>query len=269
MEDQKKKVLEFWDAASCGEELYLKGNEEKERFRNQMDQRYRLEPFILDFAKFEKYKGKKVLEVGVGLGADHQKFAEGGADLYGIDLTPRAVEHSRNRLKLFGLTSHLSAGDAENMPFTDNDFDLVYSWGVIHHSPNTPKCVYEIHRVLKKDGECRVMIYHKRSMVGYMLWIRYALFRFKPWLTLNAIYSSYLESPGTKAYTIKEAKELFKDFRDIRIETLLGHGDLLSSQAGQRHRGFFLTAARVLFPRLIIKKVFPRHGLFMLITGRK
>jgi hypothetical protein len=93
------------------------------------------------------------------------------------------------------------------------------------------------------------MIYHKYSMVGYMLWLRYALMRFKPFMTLNEIYSRHLESPGTKAYSIQEAYKLFSGAKDIKIKTILGHGDLLTSQAGQRHKGIFLSIARLLLPR--------------------
>lgn len=117
--------------------------------------RYELEPFILDFAEFEKYRGKKVLEIGVGLGADHQKFAEAGAELYGIDLTERAVEFVRKRFEIMGLHFHLKTGDAEHLDFPDETFDLVYSWGVIHHTPDTSKAAKEILRVLRGGANLR------------------------------------------------------------------------------------------------------------------
>lgn len=269
METEKKQVKDFWNEASCGEELLLKGDDEMQQFNNQMQERYRLEPYIIPFAGFDQWKGKKVLEIGVGLGSDHQCFAAGGADLYGIDLTERAIDHTRRRLALFGLHSQLKTGDAENISFPDNTFDLVYSWGVIHHSPNTPKAVQEIHRILRPGGECRIMIYHTWSFVGYMLWCRYALLRLRPFTSLKTIYSKYLESPGTKAYTVAEAKAMFSAYENVQIETVLTHGDLLTSKAGQRHEGTLLNIARKVFPRGIIKALFPKHGLFMLIKGRK
>jgi len=97
----------------------------------------------------------------VGLGADHQRFAEAGAELYGIDLTPRAIERTRRRLALLGLTSRLAVDDAEAPYFSDGRFDLVYSWGVLHHTSDTPKAVAEVWRVLKPDGCARIMLYHK------------------------------------------------------------------------------------------------------------
>ncbi|MBV9987979.1 MAG: class I SAM-dependent methyltransferase [Chitinophagaceae bacterium] len=269
MDNSKSDVQDFWNAASCGEELYLKGNDEMEAFNNQAEIRYQLEPYIKSFAGFESSGGKRVLEIGVGLGADHQQFAKAGADLYGIDLTERAIANTKKRFSLFGLKSSLSVGDAEALKFEDNFFDIVYSWGVIHHSPDTPRAVSEIFRVLKPGGEARVMIYHKKSIIGYMLWIRYALLRLKPFTSLREIYSKYLESPGTKAYTVAEAKLMFKGFTSVTANTVLTHGDLLSSAAGQRHSGLALSIARKIFPRFLIRKLLPKHGLFMLITATK
>ena len=79
------------------------------------------------------------------------------------------------------------------------------------------------------------MIYHKWSFVGFMLWVRYALLRLRPFTSLSEIYAKYLEGPGTKAYSVAEARRLFQNFRSVEIRTVLTHGDLLSSQAGQRH----------------------------------
>jgi ubiquinone/menaquinone biosynthesis C-methylase UbiE len=266
---EKELVHDFWNAASCGEELYMVGEDTKIQFQNQMAERYRLEPYILDFADFDHAKGKKILEIGVGLGSDHQKFAENGADLYGCDLTERAVENTKKRLSIFGLSSKIQVDDAENLSYADNSFDEVYSWGVIHHSPKTTQCVNQIHRVLKSGGVAKVMIYYKYSMVGYMLWLRYAFLKFRPFTSLDEIYSKYLESPGTKAYSIEGAKALFKDFKDVKITTVLTHGDLLSSDAGQRHKGVLLNIARTLYPRAFVKALFPTNGLFMLIEAKK
>ena len=265
---QKAAVHDFWNEASCGERLYL-GGLSQDDYTRQANQRYALEPYILRFADFGASRGKEVLEIGVGLGADHQRFAEAGAVLHGIDLTPRAIEHTNRRLEAFSLSSSLSAGDAEHLAFPENRFDLVYSWGVIHHSPDTPAAVREIHRVLKPGGTAKVMVYHTWSMVGFMLWIRYALFRGRPWRTLRSIYSEHLESPGTKAYSRREAQALFKQFGSVSIEIVLSHGDLLSSGAGQRHQGKALSLARRIWPRELIKRFFPGCGLFMLVTARK
>lgn len=264
----KDQVHDFWNDASCGENLYLIG-ESRAAYAAQSAERYLLEPFILHFADFQSAAGKKVLEIGVGLGADHQRFAEEGADLWGVDLTERAIEHTTRRFELFGLKSRLAVGDTENLQFEDEAFDVVYSWGVLHHSPNTPKAIQEVFRVLKRGGVAKVMIYHKWSMVGFMLWLRYALLVGRPGRHLADIYANHLESPGTKAYSITEASQLFSQFSDVQISTPLGHGDLLESDVGQRHRGLALTLAKKFWPRWFIQRFLPGAGLFMLIEARK
>jgi SAM-dependent methyltransferase len=265
---QKQDVHDFWNAASCGENLYLDGSD-RVAYEAQAQKRYALEPYILDFAHFEDSAGQRVLEIGVGLGADHQRFAEAGADLYGIDLTERAIEHTSHRMAEFGLSSELRVGDAEHLTFPDAFFDRVYSWGVLHHTPATPQALAEVWRVLKPGGRASIMIYHKWSLVGIMLWLRYALLSLRPWMSLDEIFSEYLESPGTKAYSVPAARALFAQWSVVRISTVLGHGDLLESEAGQRHRGIVLSLARRFWPRAILKRFFPALGLCMMIDAWK
>jgi SAM-dependent methyltransferase len=265
----KNAVRDFWNQESCGESLYLSSND-KEGYRSQARARYRLEGWmIFPFARFHESSEKSVLEIGVGLGADHQQFAQAGAKLTGIDLTERAFEHTRSRLQTFDLHSDLSIGDAENLSYADECFDVVYSWGVLHHSPDTGKAIQEVFRVLRWGGVARIMIYHKWSMVGLMLWLRYGLMSFRPFRSLEEIYARHLESPGTKAYSRDEAFKLFEDFTHVEISTPLAHGDLLESFVGQRHRGLVLAIARVIWPRWLIRRLFPNNGLIMLITAYK
>lgn len=106
-------------------------------------------------------------------------------------------------------------------------------------------------------------------MIGLMLWLRYALLVGRPWCSLRDIYANHLESPGTKAYSVAEAKALFSAFSEVHINTVLTHGDLLESGAGQRHRGALLDLARKFWPRGLIRRFFPGAGLFMLIEARK
>jgi len=264
----KQAVRDFWNDAACGERLYLSGTDRR-AYEGQSRVRYELEPYIPDFASFSASEGLRVLEIGIGLGADHQRFAEEGALLWGLDLTQRAVEHTHRRLAAFGLESRLFVGDAERLPFKDGVFDVVYSWGALHHTPDTPAAVGEVRRVLRTGGRARAMIYHRWSLVGIMLWTRYALLRARPWRSLAYVYAHHLESPGTKAYSVKEARELFSGFSEVNIRTVLTHGDLLESEAGQRHRGFLLSCARRIWPRSLIRRLFPGAGLFMLIDARK
>lgn len=258
-------VAGFWERASCGEVLLLR-DESAEGYRAQMIARYRLEPYVPPFIEPSRWAGKKVLEIGVGLGADHQLLAEAGAELHGIDLTHRAIEHTRRRFAQLGLRSNLEQGSAERLPFPDDMFDLVYSYGVIHVTPDTPRAASEIMRVLRPGGTFKVMIYHRYSFLGLMLWLRYGALRLR---SLSDVFVRHLESPGTKAYSVREAMSLFGGATDLTARVELTHADLLSSGAGQQHAGVILSLARRLWPRALIERFGRRWGLFLLIEGQK
>ena len=159
--------------------------------------------------------------------------------------------------------------DARRLPFRDASFDLVYSWGVVHHSPDTPAAVHEIRRVLRPGGRARVMIYQHRSLVGGMLWLRYALLAGRPWRSLRQLYARHLESPGTKAYTRAEARALFSGFGAIGVRSELSPGDLLLGAAGQRHSGLLLDTARRLYPRRAVQAPLRGFGLHLLIEATR
>ena len=264
-------VKEFWNSESCGER-YATGNNPVEFYTSETDSRYVLEPYINDFANFNGFNGLDVLEIGVGMGSDHSQIAKSEpASLTGVDLTERAIIHTKKRFDALNLVSKLKTDNAENLSFDDQSFDAVYSWGVLHHSPNTQKCFDEVWRVLKPNGFAKIMIYYKHSPVGWMLWTKYALLKLQPFTSLNEIYSKYLESPGTKAYSISEAQELCSKFSSAEYKIQLCHGDLLQGDVGARHKGVILTTAKLLFPRFLLKLInliFPM-GLFLLITVQK
>jgi ubiquinone/menaquinone biosynthesis C-methylase UbiE len=264
-----KQVEAFWDRSSCGERLAT-GPTEREKYEAQGRARFELEPYIPEFAKFAEGAGKDVLEIGVGMGADHLEWARSGPrSLTGIDLTERAIEHTKRRFEVYGLESNLTRGNAEALPFDDETFDLVYSFGVLHHTPDTPGAVREVYRVLRPGGLARIMIYHKYSLTGYMLWARYALLRGRPRTSLADIYHRHLESPGTKAYSVREARAMFSDFSAVDARVQLCWGDLLQGSVGQRHRGPLLAVAKAIWPRFVLKRLFKDHGLFLLIEARK
>jgi len=266
----KRATREYFQKHSCGE-VYARGESLQERLEAQRAARYAYESYIFEFARFPEGAGRDVLEIGVGMGADHLEWAKSGArSLTGVDLTPRAVGFTRERLRMHGLSSSLMVTDAENLPFEDDSFDLVYSWGVLHATPDTPKAVREVLRVLRPRGIARVMVYHTHSLVGYMLWLRYALLAGRPWRTLADIYSHHLENPGTKAYTPEEARRLFAGFSEVRdIHTLLTSSDLLLGEVGLNHRGPILALARALWPRWLVRRLFRSRGLWLMIEAVK
>lgn len=266
-----KNVYRYWNLESCGER-YAIGNSNIKKYISEELNRYKLEPYIKKFANFKQFKNKVVLEIGVGFGCDHSQIArQKPRSLRGIDLTERSIKNVKLRFKTLGLKSLLKKGNAENLYFKNNTFDAVYSWGVLHHSPNTQKCFDEVYRVLKPGGTAKIMIYHKHSFVGWMLWVKYGLLNFKPFKSLKDIYANYLESPGTKAYTIQEAQELVKKFSKKKFRVQLSFGDLLNGNIGTRHEGLILSLAKALYPKILVKiigYVFP-IGLYLLIDLKK
>lgn len=264
----KKGVRDFWEAAACGE-VYAIGPDDRQRYQVQYAERYRLEPYIEELAGFEDASGREVLEIGVGMGADHLRWARSApARLVGVDLTRRGATLTRDRLGLEGLHATVLVADAETLPLASESFDVVYSWGVLHHSPATGRAIAEVHRVVRPGGRALVMIYHSRSVLGFVLWLRYGLLRLRPRTSLHDIYATYLESPGTKAYSVAEARELFARFSDVSIVTRMSPGDLLEGAAGQRHGGPLLRIARRLWPRWLLRRM-PSLGTYLVVSARK
>lgn len=268
-ESLKDSVRDFWNTKSCGE-IYAEGETPAEKLAQHARERYLLEPIIHTFADFPSGRNKDVLEIGVGMGADHLEWAKSHPRaLTGIDLTNRAIDFTKERLGYYGLQSNLRVADAENLPFPGDSFDIVFSYGVLHHSPDTAQAIREVYRVLRPGGSARIMIYHSPSIVGYMLWTRYGLLAGRPFRSQRDIYAHHLESPGTKGFSELEARAMFSRFSSVETQVILGPGDLLQGAVGQRHRGALLGIARAVWPRWFIR-IFMNHlGLGMLITATK
>jgi SAM-dependent methyltransferase len=265
--DLQDAVRAFWEREACGE-VYARGASARDRFEEQARQRYALEPYLKPFARFEDAAGRDVLEIGLGLGADHLELARAGPRrLIGVDITNRAAAITAERLALYGFPPRTLVGDAAHLPFRDGSFDLVYSWGVLHHAADTPRTIREVHRVLRPGGIARVMLYHRRSLVGMMLWARYGLLRGRPWLSLRRVFAAHMESPGTTAYTRVEARRVFRDFRRTAVGVQLTFADLLEGASGQQHHGVALALARRVWPRRTLRRLANGFGLNLLIEA--
>jgi SAM-dependent methyltransferase len=159
----KERVRAFWQEHPCGTK-FADAEPGSRRFYQLVEEhRYQTEWHIPAAAGFAETKGQRVLEIGCGLGTDGAQFALAGADYTGIDLTDAAVALARRRFELFELVGTFHTGDAENLDFENESFDLVYSHGVLHHTPDTERAVQEIHRILKPGGRAVVMLYHRNS----------------------------------------------------------------------------------------------------------
>lgn len=259
---QKENVRDFWNTDPCGTR-YLEG---KEDFEAHARARYSLEPFIFDFAQFDRARGLRILEVGVGMGADYLEWLKAGARATGVDLSAASIERTRQRCQQAGYQPDLRVADAEQLPFPDNAFDVVYSYGVMHHSPNTEQCVGEAWRVLKPGASARIMIYHHSSITGAMLWLRYGFLRGK---SLRQSVFDHLESPGTKSYTRAEALALFSSFTKVQMRLVFSPGDLLLHQPSTRFQSGFYRLAWKMFPRGFVRRFGQPWGLFLLISAEK
>jgi ubiquinone/menaquinone biosynthesis C-methylase UbiE len=250
----KERVRAFWQEHPCGTK-FADAEPGSPRFYELVEEhRYTKEWHIPAAADFSGAAGLKVLEIGCGLGTDGAQFAKAGADYTGVDLTEAAVELAQKRFEISGLPGKFQTADAENLEFADESFDLVYSHGVLHHTPDTARAVREIHRVLRPRGRAVVMLYHRDSYnfrvnISVLRRAGARLLKSESGIRLvNRITGEPLESlreharllqngeenylkpdeflsqntdgagnPLARVYSTKEARELFKDFSDVDL----------------------------------------------------
>jgi len=169
-----QEVRTFWNTEACGTHFIQRFTDERDFFSKYREFRYRTEWHIPAFASFAQSRGKRVLEIGCGNGAEGVMFASHGAYYTGVDLTPQAVNATRRHFAAEGLDGQFRLENAERLSFADDSFDIVYSYGVLHHTPAPHSAVHEVHRVLKPGGVALVMLYHRHSfnyyvrILGYM-----------------------------------------------------------------------------------------------------
>lgn len=223
----KARAREQWGANPCGAHVardYPFGT--REYFEAIETYRYAVyAPWMKATLGFDNYRGKRLLEIGCGTGTDLLQFARGGAEVTGLDLTPRSIEVARQRFAVYGCAGTFAIGDAENLAFPDESFDVVYSFGVLHHTPDTVSAVREVHRVLRRGGRAIVMLYHRRSLYywGALMFKRGLLGGDLLRETPAEMMSRYVEHsetegrPLVKAYTRGEARRLFQPFSDCQI----------------------------------------------------
>jgi 2-polyprenyl-3-methyl-5-hydroxy-6-metoxy-1,4-benzoquinol methylase len=227
--DDKQRAREQWGNDPAGAVYGSKHEFGTREFFDEVE-RHRYQeyaPWMPEVMGFNEFSGAKLLEVGCGMGTDLLQFARGGAKVTGVDLTPRSIETSRHHLELYGHSGEFAIADCERLPFAEESFDVAYSNGVLHHTPDTAAAVREIHRVLRAGGLARVMLYHRGSWAYWsQVVLRYGILRgeFLRGTSANDIMSKYVEfnagggRPLVKAYSRREARELFSMFRDVTVQ---------------------------------------------------
>ena len=137
-------------------------------------------------------------------------------------------------IQVYGLPApeSLQVADAEDLPFPSNTFDLGYSWGALHHTPNTERALAELVRVVRSGGEIKVMLYNRHSLTALKCWMKHALLKGRPLKDLRWALWHHMESTGTKAYTRRELERMLTPLglTDIRLEPFITTSDRMMRQ---------------------------------------
>jgi ubiquinone/menaquinone biosynthesis C-methylase UbiE len=227
--EEKLRAREQWGQDPCGAEYEREHELGTRGFFDSVERHRYTEyaPWMPRLMEFDKFAGKRLLEIGCGMGTDLLQFARGGAQCTGIDLTPRSVEITRHRFKLYGTDGAFMISDGERLPFRSESFDVVYSNGVLHHTPDTAGAIREVHRVLRPGGTAKIMLYHRHSL-NY--WIEIILRRgllggeFLRGRSAEQIMSRVIEfsdhdaRPLVKVYSRRQARKLFSSFKNVRVQ---------------------------------------------------
>lgn len=235
----KLEIQKQWDKDPCGASTATEQTPGTlDFYRAVRDYRYNVyAPWFDQVVCFEKWQDKDILEIGVGLGSDHFRFARGGNRMTALDLSQEHLRQTQRHLELEGLITTPVYGDAEKIPFADESFDVVYAFGVLHHTPDTEAAIAEINRVLRPGGVALISLYHRYSC--FLLWaiIRNGLILGGLWrkgwrrLLSEIEYRSDLDSavPLVKVYSRRQAKRLFSQFSQQEMTTChIGFGRLQS-----------------------------------------
>ena len=201
------KIKSYWNDRPCNIKHSNKEFGTIEYFNEVEKKKYLVEPHIPIFADFKKWKGKKVLEIGCGIGTDSVNFGRHGADYYGIELSDKSLEITKKRFEVFNLKGKFyNINSEENLDFLGlESFDLIYSFGVIHHSPNPDKIIENAYKLLKDTGTLKIMVYAENSWKKIMIDSDYDQ------------YEAQNNCPLAYTYTNQQVKHLLQNFTNIHI----------------------------------------------------
>jgi 2-polyprenyl-3-methyl-5-hydroxy-6-metoxy-1,4-benzoquinol methylase len=213
---------------------------------------------------FDAIRGRRVLEIGCGMGLHTEKLVRAGADVTTIDISQTSVDATARRMEIKGLKADVRRMDAEILEFPDESFDFVWSWGVIHHSAMTGRIVRQIHRVLKAGGESRVMVYNLEGMPAYITMARRYMMGFWRGKSLDECLWRDTDGFTARYYSKDQLGDLFNIFfgkvsvesfgqdadaaplpRQLRPIVLNLMGAARASRIGNKRGGFlFVTASK-------------------------
>ncbi|NGX16863.1 class I SAM-dependent methyltransferase [Wenzhouxiangella sp. XN24] len=203
----KTRVRAYWDAHVDDWKIATHPSGSPEFFREIEEYRFDKLEYLARRVNFAGYPGRSVLDVGCGLGNDVARFATGGSEVTGIDISPRAVELARANFSQRGLAGRFEVMDGEAMSFPDAAFDVVYCHTVLHFTPDPARMVREIRRVTKPDGVAILMTVNRKS---WMNWLRHVM----------KVDIDHLDSPVFRHMTMDEFRSILAPFPmiDLRSE---------------------------------------------------
>jgi SAM-dependent methyltransferase len=226
----KLEVQKQWDRDPCGANCVTSESDDTlSYYRAVREHRYtQYAPWFDAVVRFAAVREKDVLEIGVGLGSDHARFASKGNRMTALDLSREHLRRTHRHLTLERLATKPVYGDGEEMPFADESFDVVYTFGVLHHTPNIETAVGEIHRVLRPGGKAIVGLYHRHSFFYWFATvciegILKAGFARKGYRRVMSEIE-FRRDPGSaiplvRVYSRAQVKRLFRDFTDVEVRT--------------------------------------------------
>jgi 2-polyprenyl-3-methyl-5-hydroxy-6-metoxy-1,4-benzoquinol methylase len=206
-------VRNYWDARPCNVRHSRKPVGSREYFDEVEARKYFVEPHIPGFAEFERWKGKRVLEVGCGIGTDSINFARAGADLTAVDLSGESLHIAEQRARVMGVADRIKFVQANAEELTSavsgEPYDLIYSFGVVHHTPRPERALEEMRALAAPGGVLKLMVYHRRSWKVLSIAVTQGRGRFWKTDELVAMHSeAQTGCPVTYTYSRNEGREL-------------------------------------------------------------
>jgi cyclopropane fatty-acyl-phospholipid synthase-like methyltransferase len=170
-----QKVKKYWNKQPCNINHSNKAEFTEKYFKEVRKKKYFVEKHILNFANFKKYNKKNVLEIGCGIGTDAIEFIKNGAKYIGVDYSERSVQIAKKRVEVLKLSKKKPRFFVDNCEKLTKikrlkiEFNLIYSFGVIHHTENMKQAFKRIYEIANKKTEIKIMLYAENSYKKFLL----------------------------------------------------------------------------------------------------